>query len=730
MRKISGYYPPTKKSLFFLLLALLILSPAALLADEMNKADSIIQQVFDHHDFYGEYIQSYDAEVYLKGTSYVEKRNWLYRHAPDFLNWDRKGNDNLTEAFIDLHFEAPNRYVQQIIAINGMAFNTEDIQKRVMQFLNINIYQPSRFEKQIFIPGKKEAQEYYRFRYISSRDTLGHTMHKIEIIPKFKSNNLVKGHLEVVDELWTIYSFNFRGKLDFSRYWIESEFGLPEQDFLLPRKTRIRFEIDLLGNKVTNHYTSSYNYSRIERYKNPDERKTVEYDLTKYFHVHIDSVPVVRDSAFWINNRPFPLNDEEHRLFEKALQNQNKSDTVKNKPWYFTKGIIAPRNFWYSGTQYSYSGLLNPLKLSYSKADGIKYWQEFRIRKRFQGGREISFNPNLGYLFQKKELYINASTKWMFNPRRLGELSLTLGNRNNTYNNAIIRQIEEKMPHGINFDDFNLDYYRHYYSNLRFSYELTNGLMIKVGNNFDLFKPVKKKGSNKEQRSYPEPSISSLADIDDDVNDLIYDKYQTFAPALEVSYTPHMYYRRDGKRKVYVGSHWPTFSVSYGRGIEGVLNSNSNYERLEVSAQQNIPLGKFNSFQYYVGSGKFINDESFFFSTFTHFQRRNFPESWSEPMGGVFQLLKNEYYFAANSYVQGHFMYESPFVLLKLFRRVSRDILTERFYLSQLYTPALPCYTEIGYGFGNYIGNIGFFASFIRGQYHDFGIKASFELGR
>jgi hypothetical protein len=167
----------------------------------------------------------------------------------------------------------------------------------------------------------------------------------------------------------------------------------------------------------------------------------------------------------------------------------------------------------------------------------------------------------------------------------------------------------------------------------------------------------------------------------------------------------------------------------YSKGIKSsIFNSNSNYDRLELDIQQKINFGLLKSFQYYIGSGVFTNTKSIYFADFAKFQKYNFPQSWNDPIGGVFHLLERDWYNASRSYIQGHFMYESPFAILKLFKGVTQDILSERFYFSQLYTPVLPSYTEIGYGLGNFILNAGIFISLEKGKYHSFGIKAVFEL--
>ena len=74
-------------------------------------------------------------------------------------------------------------------------------------------------------------------------------------------------------------------------------------------------------------------------------------------------------------------------------------------------------------------------------------------------------------------------------------------------------------------------------------------------------------------------------------------------------------------------------------------------------------------------------------------------------------------------------MYQSPFILSKLFdTKASKYIFLERFYFSQLWTPVLPNYTEIGYGIGNHIFNIGVFASFDKMNFERIGLKFAFEL--
>ena len=707
-----------------LLFILLFTVPGTIFGDGYrSKADSIIIQALGNRGIYESYIEEYEAEVYLKGNCFVGKKNFLYRYAPDFLYLDRKGKNSFVESLVHVHFRAPNHFTQQIKAIHGLRIHSADIEERVMQFLNVNIYNPTIFNELVVFPGHNDVFRYYQFDYTEQIDTLGYTIHKIRCKPKIRSQKLLNAYLYIIDKHWTVWKFEARGKMDFFNFQIETMFGLPgEYNFLLPVESKITFDINLLGNKTTNHYYSSYNYqSIIEKEEGKDLPKR-GYDLSDYFSVQLDSVPYITDETFWEENRTMPLSSYEKELIENRESNVN--DTVfqsSGSKIDFAQGSIAPKRIKYNNSTFSYSGLVNPFKLAYSRNDGIVYWQQFRFRHTWENGKVFSINPNIGFLFKSKEVYFRVPLSLMIKPERFGQINFNFGNKNNNYGYRTQNLINEEIPDSLDFEDLNLDYFRHYNFMLDGRYEISNGLILKTGLDYSIYVPIHSDDVGK---------VELRTETDEDVIDIVKNRYRAFAPHVSLTWTPGQYYRYIGKRKEYLYSRYPTFSIEYARGIRGIIDSNSDYERLEADIQQKIPIGLMRSFQYYIGGGTFTNTKSFYFADFSLFQKRNFPESWDNPLGGVFHLLPGKWYNASESYVQAHFMYESPFVIFQLFRGITQDILKERFYVSQLYTPELPCYTELGYGVGNYLGNIGIFTSIVKGKFNRFGVKFAFELGR
>jgi hypothetical protein len=691
-----------------------------------DKADSIITQVLNRRDLYGNYIREYNAQAYIKGNTHVLKKNLLYKYAPDFLYLDKRRQNSFVESIVNVHFVAPNHFTQEIKAINGDKIFVGDIQERVMQFLSVNIYNPTIFNDFLFLPGIRWAFHYYRFEYVTSIDTLGKTIHQIQVIPKINSQKLISGFFYIVDGAWTIYRFDILGKWEFSTFRVQTEFGLQPQNPLLPLKTTISFHLKLLGNEAVNHYFSSFKYDFIDLYDEKDTNQSPDYDLSNFYNVHPDSIPIMKDSSFWAKSRPVPLSDYERFLIENERKPSGElastvSNNSKKRSWNFLQGLIIPKKLKYNNMQFAYSGLLNPLKLAYSKIDGLLYWQKINLRKQFDDGQELQFNPDLGILFQKKEIYFNTPVNWLFDPKKMGQVYFNIGNRNYSYNFNLINRINKEIATRINFDDLNLDYYRHFHLILGSKYELTNGLLFSGELDYDWYLPVKKKGKT---------ANLGAENITGDLIDIVQNQYKAFIPTIRLQWTPKQFYRINGKQKEYVYSYFPTFTGEYAWGIKNVFGSNSHYQRLEMDVQQKISLGLMRSFHYYIGIGSFINARSVYFADFNNFRGKNIPQSWNDPIGGTFHLLEREWYGAANSYVQAHFMYEAPFVVLRFLKKANRDILKERIYISQLYTPVLPCYTEAGYGFGNFLGNVGIFISFNRGKYESIGARFALELGK
>ena len=685
-----------------------------------ERADSIMHLVIEKATQYQNTVSKYEAEIYIKGRTEILKQNMLIRLAHHIFPIDRKNKDMLFEMVSQSKFNAPQNYLHDLKAVNGNSIPNGKKQQEALAFLNLNVYSPTAYDDAIFMPIASNAFKFYTFNLEGLETINGLTIYKIRFLPKQWSQKLVCGDLYVIDQSWTIDKIDMNGRYSFAEFNLVMSYGRDFRRFILPEKADLFLRYRVLGNAVATTYHSSFKYQEVEWVEEDNEsHKWKSLDLTNYYKLSSDTVPIIRDSTYWNIHRDNPLSPDEAHLYNKAQeQNINKIDTADDLQKYvkLTEQLTNTVNMDYKTTRLKYSGIFNPFQLGYSGHNGITYRQRLRISKTFDKDRQIRFRPDVGFVFKRKEIFFSVNGDWEYQPEKKGILSISFGNGNESYSSTIMKDINEQLKDSsFNFDDLNLEYFKHYYAEIRNNIELFNGFQLWAGVTYHRRIPVKKK--------------SEIPDPGEGVEELINENYHDFTPVIGISYTPRQYYWMDGYRKEYLYSHYPTISVEFARAIPGVGKSTGDYARIEADIHQSIPLGLSRKLNYHLSGGVYLNPKSIYFADFRYFSRRQFPESWGDEFGGVFNQLRSFWFNASDKYVQGHLMYESPFILSQLFKKkTSKYILSERFYFSQLWTPVLPSYTEVGYGFGNHIFNVAAFAGFDRWKYQNIGIKFAFEL--
>lgn len=690
--------------------------PIALDSSAVSKetADSIMRNVISNAGVYEKSLSRYDADIYIKGRTKILKNNALILFAHHLIPVDRKNKDMLFEILSNTKYKSPNSYTHDIKAITGNSTPSNKKQQEALDFLNINAYSPTLYKDHLLTPISSNAFAYYRFDLVEQEEYEGNTIYKIKFVPKQPSPKLVSGYLYIMDEKWIIDKLDINGRYSFTEFNLQMSFCRDKQKFILPESARLKFRFNVLGNKIETSYESSFTFRMVE-WSAPSNGKPAKksLDLTNQYLLTKKEIPFVRDSSFWASYRNKPLTAEENLLYAKsAVSKQSNDTTLAARYWEITENLTGSINMDIKSTKVRYSGLFNPFQLGYSKTNGITYRQKIHFLKTYDNGKQVRFHPELGYYFKRKELYLKLPGEFEYFPQKFGYLRLTVGNTYQSYSSAFMEDIKKQVNDStFNFKNLNLPYFKSYFVDIRNNMEVVNGLQTQVG------------------LSYYHRTPSEKKNIEEDVNGIVNKDYNDFTPVVALSYTPRQYYRMVGRKKEYMYSYYPTITLELAQGIPGIFNSNGEYCRIEANVQQAISLGLCRSLSYNISGGMYTEQKSIYFADFRFFGQSYFPDRWSEEIGGRFHLLKREWYNASDKYVQGHFMYESPFLLLHLFKQgISKYVLSERFYFGQLWTPVLNSYTEMGYGIGNHIFNIAAFASFKGKNQQNFGVRFTFEI--
>lgn len=704
------------------------------LPDKPAVGDTLIQHIYQSAHRYSQIVEEYMAQLYIKERLEIHKGNRLIRYVPSMYRFEKGIKNYINESVSEVHFTAPNIFDRKIIAVSNTLPRDKGQLTDLFDYITLNIYSTTMMSDKLLSPLDRKNGKFYTYLLDAIEGPSDSLQYKILIVPKFKSTQLVEGYMWVNDHTWTIQNIYFEGMQDVIRFKIKVEMGEDETEFL-PIKYDLNLRFKFVGNDIEMNSLALMNYERIKFYQEGEKRRgrrnKHHHDLSGSYNLSVDTTKHANDKNYFAAIRPISLTEEEDIIYNKWYLRHSSIDTTrvekkkKSKVLWGQLGDALISSYYLNISNIGSvkcSPLLNPVSLDYSHSRGITYRQKFKYNRFFTNTeRLLKITPQIGYNFRDRMIYAKMDASFQYYPQKRGELEVHMGNGNRIFSSVVLDRLKKVTDSIIDKDKLKLDYFKDVYLNLFNSIEVVNGLNIKAGISMhwrslvnDSHKELEHKVSTKE-----------WAQIRD-----ITSSYNSFAPRIQIQYTPGLYYYMNGKRKMNLRSKMPTFMVDYERGIKGVFGSNGAHERWEFDIQQNIPLGNIRSIGYRISAGLFTQQDNMYFIDFENFRKHNIPEDWNDEIGGTFQLLSGKWFNSSRKYLRGHITYESPFIILQPFNKILEKVQQERLYLGVLNMPGLHPYIELGYGVGTHIFDAAIFFSSMNGNFDKVGFKFTFELFR
>lgn len=693
--------------------------------------DSILTELIEGFASNAKVVSEYQASLYMRGDYKVHKRNLLLRYVPGMFRFYKGVADYVTEMVGDVHYTAPDIYTMKVRGLTGTFKRNRLGMNNVLELFRMNIYSPDLLPGKLMSPFSGQAPKYYSYILDSVSVRGGDSILHVRFEPKSESVQLVSGSMSVCGHNWIVHDVVLKGRMDLVEFTVHLLMGESGGEAYLPKEFNVNLMFKFLWNKLEGNCMARMDYEAIKMNARADSSidisslKRSRYDLTNSYLLECDNAGMSSDTSYVWERRTLPLTDREQAIYADFYRRKNNYETETTERqrkfydfWYnvgdamiSSHTVETPRM-----GKVRFSPLLDLGKVSYSHSNGFSYRMQLKYDKAFQSGRWIGLMPKVGYNFTRKEFYWSTDFDFFYSPSRLGALTVQVGNGNRIYTSRVVDEIRELEDTLVDFEKLNLEYFKDTYVRLGNRVELCNGLLLTTG-------------VTMHWRKAMHPSELQVYDqMQRAVAIRMQPTYTSFAPHLNLKWTPGQYYYMNGRRKNYLHSHYPTFSVDYERGLKGVLGSNGEYERMEAEVQQRIPLSSMSFLFYRFGGGGFTNQETVYFADFSHFSRSNLPVGWNDEIGGVFHLLDGDWYNASQWYGRAHLTYEAPFILLPRTRKLMGLVHSERIYLSTLYTIHFHPYVEMGYGIGTYLFDLGIFVSNANGKFREIGCKFTFEL--
>lgn len=656
------------------------------------RVDSLLMnRVYNYQRNYTHNMGEMASNVYTKMRYDIDKRNVTLFAIPNMESLAQGERHFITESYNRLTFHNDGSYDLK----RQVQFNTIPHNQRAMhplqEFLSPTLYDVCVFRDHILSPFHRSNRYVYKFHLLLQGDGTA----LIKFSPRSARNTqLITGEATIDCSTGRIIKATFEGEFDMIRFKTETLQGEDGARSLLPIACTTDADFVFSGNKIRANFFAYY-----------DCETTLP-----------DSVYRRNDRELMDELRPIKLDEADQQIYDDYDIKHPKKP--KPEP---TDTVAAPKRpdymrliFWdYIGSNLisrigakdedntSYIWLmpiLSPQYLSYSQRHGVAYKMRMKARYSFNPRRYLDFNPTLGYNFKQKQFYFTTPLRFTYNPKRDGYIEIVYGNGNRIGNSTVLDEIKQEHEADSippNFDDLRLN---EFYDN-----------HLSVTNNISIFSWMDAKGgfvAHRRKAANPEAMISM------DKPDI----YRSFAPMLSFTLRPW----RKG----------PIITLDYERGINGILNSNMDYERWEADASTKQPLPAMRTLSLRLGGGVYSRRDGNYFMDFSNFRDNNLPEGWNDEWTGQFQLLDRRLYNESMYYVRANATYESPLLFTSFIPLFGHYIERERIYASSLLIEKRKPYTEIGYGFMTRFTSLALFASFNGFRYNEIGCKFEFELFR
>ncbi|BDD06409.1 DUF5686 and carboxypeptidase regulatory-like domain-containing protein [Aureibacter tunicatorum] len=707
-----------------------------------DPAYAIMRKTISLRSYYLNLVESYSAKAYVKGSASLEK-------VPKVFKWMldkemRKSLDILlkekmiVESIAEVEYKNPNQYKNKILSTKS---NLPDTDFDPLPMVMSSIYE-ERFVD-VLSPLARSAFSHYRFEYEGFFEDHGITINKIKVIPRQKGLKLFNGHIYIAEELWNVHSANLQFDSEFGLINMKQSYAPVSENVWMPVTFDILGQIEYLGVELDVQYLVSVSDYEIKLNKsiqalsenkensvseaivseslNNREMKKLEKEVRKstskkresleikkedegFLDVEVDSLAYERDSIYWEEIRPIPLTLREEQSYIKLdtlkfIESNNEVDSSKaSKIGKVFDSLIFGVDLAENDSlkkELRYLGLLQDLE--YNTVDGLKMSTGLKFTKDYENN-ELEVVGKTRYAFSRKVWLGIGEINYKYAPLSRGEFSIKGGRDVVDFNEETGMNTWVNVFGTLILKENLKKFYQKDFLKLDNTVDIANGLVLTTTAEWAYREALR---NHSGWYFFPwDREFTPNAPENKEIDNTSFDDHAALIFSGKLAFTPQYYYRIiDGKKRM-AYSKFPTFEISYTKGVPKVLNSQVNFDELSFNIQQTFDLGVASKLRYKAVAGTFINNSSVFFMDFMHFNSVQLPVYFGENFGR-YRLLNYYEYSTEESYFQLFGTVYADRILLKRLPWLNKTFIRELFFANYLYTPVLGNYVEIGYGVDN-----------------------------
>jgi Family of unknown function (DUF5686)/CarboxypepD_reg-like domain len=581
---------------------------------------------------------------------------------------------------------------------------------------NVKIFIDNFNPRGFISPISDGAINFYKYKFLGSFVENGRTISSIKVTPRRKFEPLFTGTINIVDDEWSIHSFDLI---------LTKTAQLEIMDTL--QITQLHTAVDATVRRVKNqviHFDfKQFNIAAggnfLSVYSDYDTKATFPKKFFDNVVIKYDTGVNKKPVAYWDSARSAPLEIEEELDYKKkdsifktnkdSLLTKHTLDSInKGQPKIKPIGVLTAgiNRFSYQKKNIYFWGI-DPVifGIEYNTVEGVAY--NFRgsvTQVSRKTNNRITFQPLLRYGFHNK--HFNPSATFIYGVQKQDSIKGTTKNYsvafgggkrvsqfNKTSNYTPLSNTLNTLLYGNNF----LKIYENYFAGIAYNRRFDNGLQLSFGGLFEDRIPIEntteyiftKKYTSDLTPNYPVEKINAQ-----------FHAHQAFVLGATISFKPGQKYIQLPTTKIPLGSKYPTFTISYTKGIQSIFGSDVNFDKWQSSIKDDKNFKLLGVFNYNLGLGGFLNSKKVFIQDYKHFNGNRFLPA-VEYLNS-FQLAPN--YSNSNTepfYAFGHIEHHFNGLLtnkIPLFRRLNWNLLVGS---NALYVKKESNYLEVFAGLEN-----------------------------
>ncbi|MFI5204367.1 MAG: DUF5686 and carboxypeptidase regulatory-like domain-containing protein [Flavobacteriales bacterium] len=620
--------------------------------DSRDKAKEIMKHVRDKRKEYLEAAGSFSSMGYMKISTQRENTKWNEPDSTELAEKKekeekkkkkRKKNEQDTtrgkyfeeekptrfkqihviEAYGVVHFDGGDKYTEEITAWNdnkpkGISngreltiegdFGEHEIapvqDQSELGYVLFNKFYPLEFQfyrnqidvpaicnKPLLSPLAATGPLNYKYDLVGEYIANGLTVYELKVDPLHKTDALFRGTIYVQDSTWAVLSVdlfvNEPALLKAASFHITQQYHLVKPGCYLPSGRHMEY-VFKYGKMV---YTTQQHYEHTRYELNPVfEKNTFSNEVTRYAENAYD-----HDSIFWAQHRPVELtsNEKKHILRSDSLTNVyeseeyiNAMDSAYNRIdiWRVLLMGVGHRNR-FRGREWMIEPLImqvNPLGIG-----GYRHKLGAHFKQDFKNGMELETDGKIDYGFKNSDVKGKLGVGLTYIPKKFVRTYITVGD--------FYDMVNTYASFGSIFSRSN--YVRSQTLSIAQRMEIINGLYGELTFDFSDQKPI-------TDLALEQWSGQLFGSINTPVQ---FERYIKSEFKFELKYRIKQKYVIRNKKKIVLGSDYPTIQMIYRKGVPGLFNSEVNFDYIELGIKDDAHIGRMGTSNWSVQAGSFLN---------------------------------------------------------------------------------------------------------------------------